>query len=76
MYLCLKSLCEEVGENSTRNVLWDGVKLTNIGLHVISLKNNQEKINLKKKDKQKINLRKFQSWNNKAHIDLTLCEIF
>ena len=49
MYLCLKSLCEEVGENSTRNVLWDGVKLTNIGLHVISLKNNQEKDKLKKK---------------------------
>ena len=57
MYLCLKSLCEEVGENSTRNVLWDGVKLTNIGLHVISLQNNQEKDKLKKKDKQKINLR-------------------
>lgn len=48
MYLCLKSLCEEVGENSTRNFLWDGVKLTNIGLHVISLKNNQE-IEIKKK---------------------------
>ena len=56
MYLCLKSLCEEVGENSTRNVLWDGVKLTNIGLHVISLKNNKKKDKLKKKDKQKKNL--------------------
>ena len=43
---------------------------------MISLKNNQEKDKLKKKDKQKINLRKFQSWNNKALIDLTLCEIF